>query len=75
MYMYSNNVHVHAIMSSGYGRSTFSLFGGSQDYAPIVYDSVDCIGSEDRLSDCTKSDYASLYPMCLKVAGVTCLSE
>lgn len=59
-------------ISLGTGYSSTGLFGGTQDTAPLVYDQVDCIGTESTLSSCTLSDYGTLNPTCTAVAGLKC---
>ena len=53
---------------SYYTYSYSSVFGGSQDIAPIVRDEFDCSGNEATLTECWHYDYS----YCTTIAGVYC---
>jgi deleted-in-malignant-brain-tumors protein 1 len=58
--------------TSLYSFSTGGFFGGSQDEAPLVYDRLDCTGSEQFYSACSLSDFGTVDPTCTGVGGIMC---
>ena len=58
--------HTHIGNSYSYN----SVFGGSQDIAPIVIGRIVCNGNEGTLTECTYN--YNYYPSCTRVVGVYC---
>ena len=59
----------HTHIGNSYNRYS-SVFGGSQDIAPIVIDDIYCTGNEATLTECTYYTYYS--SSCTGIAGVYC---
>ena len=57
------------IHTVGNSYSDSSFFGGGQDIAPIVRESIVCVDNESALTECT---YYNYYSTCASVAGAYC---
>ena len=58
----------------GHAYSRYSFFGGSQDTAPLVWDRVNCGGSETSLTQCSKY-YYGYRRTCTQTAGIYCAGQ
>ena len=61
---------IFSIHNIGNSYSRSSVFGGSQDIAPIVIDRFICTGNETTLTECTYN--YNYNPTCTGVAGGYC---
>ena len=58
----------------GIDTSGNSFFGGSQDTAPLVWDTFHCQGTETSLTQCYKENNG-FYSECTHTAGIYCTGQ